>query len=135
MTAGYSGKPLSVKLGIKPGARMRLCNPPADFGGLLEPLPENVSRPAHRPYDLTVFFTLSHEELSGRFPELIVSTVENGAIWISWPKKSSGVACDLNENMIRDIGLAAGVVDVKVCAVDETWSGLKFVRRLVDRKK
>jgi hypothetical protein len=131
--AGYSGKPLAQKLGISDASRIAVVNLPTPVGdeAAVLALGDNTIRPE---LDLILFFTKSAEELSRRFPELIRNTVENGSIWISWPKKSSRLAADLDGNIVRDIGLEAGVVDVKVCAIDENWSGLKFVRRLKDRR-
>lgn len=128
--AGYSGTPLLKKLGIKDESRVAVIACPT--GGPQELAAYSASEEGN--LDVTVFFTKSGAELEAAFPALISATAQNGCIWISWPKKSSGLATDLNENIVRDLGLAAGVVDVKVCAVDETWSGLKFVRRLKDRR-
>jgi len=132
--AGYSGKPLPQKLGVKPGHRVLLSNPPDGF--VLEPLPADTTlhrRAAGRPYDVVLVFTADLAALAKRFASMRDRTETAGALWVAWPKRSSGVPTDLDENRVRDVGLAAGMVDVKVCAVDDTWSGLKFVRRLVDR--
>jgi hypothetical protein len=130
--AGYSGKPLHEKLGMKPGYAISILNAPANQSDFLQ-IPEGVELSEDNDRDLILAFYTEAADLQRAFPALILATKTNGAIWISWPKKASGMKTDLNENLVRDIGLAAGVVDVKVCAVDDTWSGLKFVRRLKDR--
>ena len=134
--AGYSGTPLVKKLGFKEGFRVALVNPPKSFKNELEPLPENVkflSTQAEQ-VDLVVLFVDSQQKLSREFPIFASKLKENGMLWIAWPKKASGVPTDLTDNSVRHIGLDAGLVDVKVCAVNEVWSGLKFVYRLRDRK-
>jgi hypothetical protein len=134
--AGYSGTPLPKKLGIKPGARVALLDAPKGFDATLTPLPENVSfvSGGHARFDVAVAFFTRAEDLSQRFPALVKRLEPSGGLWISWPKKTSGVATDLDENRIRAVGLATGLVDNKVCAIDETWSGLRFVVRLADRR-
>ena len=132
-TAGYSGTPLVSKLGIKPGARIHFVAQPGDFAETLGGLPEGVVTAKSGTLDLAILFVKKRAELVKRFPLLRDRLESNGTLWVSWPKKSSGVESDLTENIVREIGLAAGLVDVKICAVDETWSGLKFVRRLRDR--
>jgi len=134
--AGYSGTPLAQKLGFKEGFRVALVNPPKDFEKELSTLPANVEifvENLRKPLDLIVLFTDSQRNLKREFPRLARKLRSNGMLWISWPKRSSGVATDLSENIIREIGLDAGLVDVKVCAVNDIWSGLKFVYRLKDR--
>lgn len=137
---GYSGTPLPKKLGIKPGFRVYLVNAPTEVQAeLREALAEcrvskNRVQQDSEAIDFAVLFTKSRDELSRRFAQLAKVLAPAGMLWVSWPKKSSGVATDLNENDVRSVGLAAGLVDVKVCAVTEIWSGLKFVRRLKDRK-
>jgi hypothetical protein len=134
-SAGYSGTPLPQKLGLKPGQRIHFVNAPPEFAKLLGPLPndvEVVERPK-RPLDFVVIFVTSAVELTKKLPKLIPALAPAGMIWLSWPKKTSGVPTDLTENVIREIALAAGVVDVKVCAISEIWSGLKLVIRLKDR--
>ena len=133
--AGYSGTPLAKKLGIKPGSQISFVNSPAHFAKQLE-LPSTVTiKPISRASDLDfiLVFVKSQELLTAAFAQYSEKIKPNGMFWVSWPKKTSGVPSDLNENIVRDIGLTAGLVDVKVCAVDETWSGLKFVYRLKDR--
>jgi hypothetical protein len=133
--AGYSGTPLPKKLGIKEGSRIALVNAPKDFESELGELPDNVEfvkRPT-TSLDIILFFVLSERVLARDFAKLAARLTANGMIWIAWPKKTSGVVTDLSEQRVRQIGLNGGLVDVKVCAIDETWSGLKFVYRLKDR--
>lgn len=133
--AGYSGTPLPKKLGIKEGSRIALVNPPKDLQSELGELPDNVQfikRPA-KALDIILLFVLNERALTRDFAKLAATLVSNGMIWIAWPKKTSGVATDLSEQRVRQIGLDSGLVDVKICAIDETWSGLKFVYRLKDR--
>lgn len=136
MTAGYSSRSLPDKLGIKPGMRIALLNAPQGYGVTLRPLPAGVRITAslRGTFPLIQCFTTSRRELERRFPMLFRALAQDGALWISWPKKSSGVETDLTEDVIRAVALAGGLVDVKVCAVDEVWSGLKLVRRLKDRR-
>jgi len=133
--AGYSGKPLVAKLGIKPDTRIAILNAPRGYDRVLGKLPPRVARRPSvvGPLDFIQFFTHRKGELERRFPTLERALAPAGMLWISWPKKSSGVTTDLTEDGIRAIGLAHGLVDVKVAAVDDVWSGLKFVRRLKDR--
>jgi hypothetical protein len=132
---GYSGTPLPKKLGIKAGLRVDLLNLPRDVGVELgAPLPECKLANKDGALDFAMLFTTSCAELMKEFPRVTKLLTPAGMFWVSWPKKSSGVATDLNENIVREIGLTAGLVDVKVCAVTEIWSGLKFVRRMKDRK-
>ena len=133
--AGYSGTPLPKKLGIKEGSRIALVNAPKDFQSELGELPDNVhsiKRPT-KSLDIILLFVLTERVLTRDFAKLAATLVSNGMIWIAWPKKSSGVTTDLSEQRVRQIGLDAGLVDVKICAIDDTWSGLKFVYRLKDR--
>jgi hypothetical protein len=134
---GYSGTPLPKKLGIKNGFRICLVNAPADVRAELREAMSacQVMTEPRGSLDFVMFFTNSRAELSVEFSRLARELSTAGMLWISWPKKSSGVSTDIDENIVRGIGLAAGLVDVKVCAVTEVWSGLKFVRRVRDRKK
>lgn len=132
---GYSGTPLPKKLGIKPGFRVRLIAPPPEVQAELSSdlaactiIDDNKA-----PLDFALVFTKSKAELAREFKRLSKQLAPVGMLWVSWPKKSSGVTTDLTENLVREIGLAAGLVDVKVCAVTDVWSGLKFVRRAKDR--
>ena len=136
MPAGYSKTPLVKKLGIKLGFKIHFANPPDNLQSLLGELPEKTTTivELNGPVDYIHLFTKSKDELQTQFPILKAALAQSGLLWISWPKKASKVTTDLNENIVRDIGLQNGLVDVKVCAVDEIWSGLKFVYRLKDRK-
>lgn len=134
--AGYSGTPLVKKLGIKEGFNILIVNAPNDFEHQLE-LPEHVTLRGNskKPLDFVVLFVKSQDALKKEFSRYAKQLTPGGMLWISWPKKTSGVQSDLNENVVRDIGLAKGMVDVKVCALDDVWSGLKFVFRLKDRPR
>jgi hypothetical protein len=134
--SGYSKTPLATKLGIKESCRVAVFNAPAGFIRSLGQLPEGASlREDSRAsaFDVMIFFTRSRAELVQRFSTLAGRLCPAGGLWISWPKKASGMPTDLTEDRVREIGLEAGLVDNKVCAVDETWSGLRFVFRLKDR--
>jgi hypothetical protein len=126
--AGYSGTPLERKLGVKPEHVVFLDGAPETFD-----LDAATTRRLPKRLDLSLTFHTSAKALTKRLPQLIDRTEQAGMVWVCWPKKAAKVPTDLDENVVRQIGLAAGVVDVKVCAIDETWSGLKFVRRLADR--
>jgi hypothetical protein len=134
--AGYSGTPLVKKLGIKPGQRIALLSGPAQYRQMLGSLPDQVScaQELSGKLDFIQLFVTSRAELKSRFGSARRCLALDGSLWISWPKKASRTATDLNENVVREIGLSQGLVDVKVCAVDETWSGLKFVFRVKDRR-
>jgi len=144
--AGYSGTPLPRKLGIKDGSRVVLVDAPDGFGPELDPLPDGVRliRGLRRPersgsandgpdYDLAVVFVTSRHDLARRFPEVEARLPPAGALWVAWPKRSSGVATDLTEDVLREVCLPLGWVDTKVCAVTDVWSGLKFVLRRENR--
>jgi hypothetical protein len=128
--AGYSGTPLPKKLGIKAGSTVALVGAPKGFEKTLGELPEGVTlrKQARGKRDLTFWFTKSKKDLDDRI-ETFAAAVKDGALWIIWPKKASGLATDLTQAIVRRVGLASGLVDYKICAVDETWSGLKFSRR------
>ena len=129
--AGYSGTPLEKKLGVKEGDVVFLDKAPEDFE-LEAPTTRRLPKQAR----ITLTFHTSLKTLEARLPALIDHTEQAGMVWVCWPKKAArklGYETDIDENLVREIGLAAGVVDVKVCAIDEVWSGLKFVRRLADR--
>jgi hypothetical protein len=130
---GYSGTPLVDKLGIKPGARLQFVSEPEDFAGLLGDLPDGSRTAPRGTLDFAMLFVKSQSDLRKRFARLRDRLESNGMLWVAWPKKTSGVETDLTEGVVRAFGLESGLVDVKVCAVDDTWSGLKFVRRLKDR--
>jgi hypothetical protein len=131
MTAGYSKRSLAEKLGIKPGTKIVALDAPPNFAELLGPLPEGttISSRMARPARFVHQFVRTRSELERAFPSLDAALVDDGTVWISWPKKASGMATDLTEDVVRAVGLPLGLVDVKVCAIDEVWSGLKFVRR------
>jgi hypothetical protein len=129
--AGYSGTPLAKKLGIKEEMTLVAPNAPSGFAALLEPLPPGVTwkgqvRP---PVDLAVAFFTGRSGVTKRWPALTKAVGPAGTIWVAWPKRSSGVPTDLNEDAFRELLLPTGWVDTKVCAIDDTWSGLKFVLR------
>jgi hypothetical protein len=132
--AGYSGTPLVKKLGIKAGFNIIFVNAPTGFSDEVD-LPPGVTiySRSRGPLDFAHLFVKSEKELRRNFSDYAKKLNATGMIWVSWPKKSSGVTTDLSENTVRAIGLAAGLVDVKICAVDDVWSGLKFVYRLKDR--
>jgi hypothetical protein len=134
-TVGYSGTPLVQKLGIKPGHRVRFPGAPRDFKATLGTLPPDVRLVSARTanVDCVVLFATTMSDLEQRFAPTARTLAPAGMLWVAWPKKASRVPTDVSENRVRDIGLAAGLVDVKVCAIDNVWSGLKFVRRLKDR--
>jgi hypothetical protein len=134
--AGYSGTPLVQKIGIKPGHRVILRNHPASFVKDLGKLPDGAetSERLSGKANVIVYFTDKRAALEKEFSGLSATLVPDGMLWIGWPKKARGKPTDLTENIVREIGLERGLVDVKVCAIDETWSGLKFVVRIKDRK-
>jgi hypothetical protein len=134
--AGYSGTPLPKKLGIKPGFRVAFLDLPGKVKtDLKDALAQcHTVKDGKPPLDFAMVFVNSQAHLKKEFPRFARLLAPAGMLWVSWPKKTSGVATDLTENQVRDIGLGAGLVDVKVCAVDEVWSGLKFVIRIKDRR-
>lgn len=127
---GYSGTPLPRKLGIQPGHRVLLDGAPAGF--VLDGVTPH-RRPGREPYDVMLVFCPDFAVLARRWRALHGRTTPAGALWIAWPKRGAGLATDLDGTIVREYGLANGRVDVKVCAIDETWSGLKFVIRVSDR--
>jgi hypothetical protein len=133
---GYSGTPLPQKLGIKPGMIVVAIDAPENYRKLLDPVPSGVNF-ASRPVGNTKFvhlFATRRSELAKQLSILRRKIAEDAAIWVSWPKKSSGVATDITEDVIRAVALPLGFVDIKVCAVDDTWSGLKLMIRRENRK-
>jgi hypothetical protein len=136
-TAGYSGKSLIDKLGIRPGFRMAVLNDPGDYRQLLGDLPGGVTLLGGRAgeLDLLHLFARDRRQLAQDFPGAKQRIKPDGMLWVSWPKLSSALKSDLNENVVREIGLAQGLVDVKVAAIDQVWSGLKFVYRRKDRPR
>jgi hypothetical protein len=137
--AGYSGTPLPQKLGIKAGHRVAVLRAPAEFGRVLGTLPDAVrldnALRGKVPYDVIVLFVTRSVDLARRFVATARHLDPSGGFWVAWPKKASGVATDVTEDTVRNIALEAGLVDNKVCAIDETWSGLRNVVRLADRPK
>ncbi len=135
--AGYSGTPLPQKLGLKPDARFAAWAAPASFATTLGPLPSRVrlsdASRGTSELDVIVCFVSSLAELQKRLPRAQKRLDAQGGLWICWPKKTSGVASDVTENDVRNLGLACGLVDNKVCAIDEVWSGLRFVVRVENR--
>ena len=133
--AGYSGTPLARKLGIKPGFNIRLINAPKHYFTLFIDLPADlqINNESAQLKDIIHFFTKEKNESINMLPELKSRIKPNGMIWVSWPKKSSKVATDITEDTIRNFALQNGLVDIKVCAVDEVWSGLKLVITVGDR--
>ena len=137
--AGHSGTPpkevaLHRKLGIKPDSRVLLVAAPPGFE--IPDLPRSATvhtRAAGSAYDVVLAFCPDLKRLDARFGRLAQRITTAGALWVGWPKRASGVDTDLTDNVVREVGLAAGLVDVKVAAIDQTWSGMKFVRRLRDR--
>ena len=132
-TFGYSGTPLIDKLGIKPGARMQFVSEPKELASLLGELLDGSRIALRGTLDFAMLFVKTQSDLSKRFAPLRDRLESNGMLWVAWPKKAAGVTTDITEGVVRTFGLESGLVDVKVCAVDDTWSGLKFVRRLKDR--
>jgi Protein of unknown function (DUF3052) len=134
--AGYSGTSLAKKLGIKEGTIIYPVNAPAGYAGLLSPLPENaiIARTDSEELDLVHLFTKSRSELIRLIDHYKSKIKQNGAVWVSWPKKASGIPSEITEDSVREVALPLGLVDIKVCAVDDTWSGLKLVIRKENRR-
>jgi len=137
--AGYSGTPLPKKLGIKEDSHVVVLNAPSDFRRTLGPLSPRARLfnrlPKPRSADVILLFVTKQSDLARRFPAATSSLKPAGGLWVVWPKRASGVPTDVTEDTARAVALAAGLVDNKVCAVDETWSGLRCVIRLVNRPK
>jgi hypothetical protein len=129
--AGYSGTPLATKLGIKPAHVVGLINPPEQFAALLEPLPEGVSvvSGVRSRRDVVVAFLVRRSELEQKLVAMTKAVAPAGAIWVAWPKKASKVPTDMTEDVVRAVALPTGLVDNKVCAIDDVWSGLRLVVR------
>lgn len=132
---GYSGTPLPQKIGLKPGFRLALADAPDGFLKELEPLPEGlrVVTGGTATLDCVILFAREARTLDARFRRWAARLEPAGMLWVAWPKKASKVETDVTEALVRSTGLAAGLVDIKICAVTDIWSGLKFVRRLIDR--
>lgn len=129
-TAGYSGKPLWQKLGLAEGQRLLLVDPPENHQQLLAGAPQSLARlvrPAE--FDVAILFVTARAALAAALPRTLPHMAVGGMLWVAWPKKSSGLVTDVTEDVVRDAALPLGVVDVKVCAIDTRWSGLKFLRR------
>ncbi|MGH2869470.1 MAG: DUF3052 domain-containing protein [Solirubrobacteraceae bacterium] len=135
--AGYSGTPLPRKLGIKSGARLALVGAPTGFADTLGGLPPGVvvRTRLRGGFDVIVAFFVARVELERRLPALRSALDQSGGLWLAWPKRTSGITTDLGEGVVRELGLETGLVDNKVCAIDPTWSGLRFVYRLADRAR
>jgi hypothetical protein len=135
VSAGYSGKPLAQKLGIKKGDVFASSNAPDGYDRLLGRLPDGatVAKELEWPLDFVQLFATERASLEGELPVLKARLKPDGMIWVSWPKASSRRQTDLSDRIVREVGLKSGLVDVKVCAIDDSWSALKFVRRLKDR--
>jgi hypothetical protein len=135
--AGYSGTPLPQKLGIKPECRLGVFNAPVDLAHILGALPAGVAASdagrGRGPFDVMLCFVSQAARLEAALVKLRPKLDPAGGLWIAWPKKASGVSTDVTEGIVRQIGLASGLVDNKVCAIDDVWSGLRFVIRLADR--
>ena len=132
--AGYSGTPLAKKLGIKAGMLVHAVHAPADYCRLLDPLPDHVTFAERaKELDLVHVFTKNRSELVELLDHYQGKIKQNGAIWVSWPKKASGIPSEITEDTVRDVALPLGLVDIKVCAVDDVWSGLKLVIRKENR--
>jgi hypothetical protein len=134
-STGYSGTPLPKKLGIREGSRVAVVSAPDGFARVLAPLPAGAQlrADARGRCDVVLFFVTRRAELARRFPSFVRALETDGGLWVAWPKKTSGVATDLVFDAVQQVGLGAGLIDNKVCAIDGTWSGLRFVRRVADR--
>lgn len=132
---GYSGTPLAKKLGIRSGQRIRLYYPPEKYFDFFKDLPEDIIplNEGDSNIDFVHYFATEADKLNEDFPKLRKEIAQKGMIWISWPKKSSIVETDVDSNVVRSLGLKHGLVDIKVCSVNETWSALKFVIPVKDR--
>jgi len=130
VSAGYSGKPLAQKLGITPSSVLALIDAPEEAESLLDPLPDDVTlrRGNRGRREMTIWFVTARGEFERRLAA-IAGAVGEGTLWMAWPKRSSGVATDVTEDVIREVALPVGLVDTKVCAIDDTWSGLRLTRR------
>lgn len=133
--AGYSGTPLAKKLGIKPGSSVHVLNGPLGFLEMLEPIPDNVQFVSRaQNIDVIVLFAATNAELEP-FTRLVNALTPGGGLWVAWPKKTSGLHTDLSFEIVQGVGLSSGLVDNKVCAIDEVWTGLRFVHRRENRPK
>ena len=130
-TPGYSGRPLAAKLGLRPGATLRLVGGPDGFEDALAPLPDGVAVRRRGPLraDVVLYFTTARADLAARVEELGQAVFPAGSLWVAWPKRASGVPTDVTEDVVREVALPLGLVDNKVCAVTGVWSGLRLVWR------
>jgi hypothetical protein len=130
-SAGYSGTPLVRKLGFKPGMRVVLLDAPEGFADVLGPLPDGVAVGTRLAAgkDMVIVFVTRRAALARRTAALRRAVAPDGMVWVAWPKKAARVPTDVTEDVVRDVVLPTGLVDVKVCAIDEVWSGLKLVVR------
>lgn len=135
MAAGYSGTPLAKKLGIKTEHTVAVINEPETFRALLDPVPDGVDfrNSLRGNSDIVIAFFTERSKLRARLPALAKAIYPDAGLWLAWPKKASGVETDITGHDIRELGLAAGIVDIKVCAIDETWSGHRFAHRIKNR--
>jgi hypothetical protein len=133
--AGYSGRSVVQKLGIKPGFRIFVVGAPASYDDVIGPLPADATLAPRlkAPLDMVHVFATKAAALRGKLPACREAIAPDGMVWVSWPKKSSGVTTDVTENVVRDTALSLGLVDIKVCAIDDTWSALKLVIPLQQR--
>ncbi len=131
LLAGYEGTPLPTKLGVKPDSVIALAGAPPGFEKTLGRLPRGATlrRQVRGTCDLVIWFTKSRRDLERRIDRMGGAIADRGSLWIAWPKKASGVPSDITQNDVRAVGLAAGLVDYKICSIDDTWSGLRFARR------
>ena len=131
MTPGYSSRTLVEKLGVKAGTRVALVGAPDGFEAALEPLPDGARtvRRLSKGVEMAVMFSTSRAELARRWPDLTAAVGPNGGVWVAWPKRASGVPTDMTEDVVREVVLPTGWVDIKVIAVDDTWSGLRCALR------
>lgn len=137
VTPGYSGKPLGVKLGLAPDQRLYFENAPRELMDWLGGLPKGSRRisKAVAPIDFAVLFGMSSKQLAKDFKSVAKLMAPKGILWMAWPKKAAKIETDVTEDLVRKIGLASEWVDVKICAISEVWSGLKFLRRRKDPKR
>jgi hypothetical protein len=135
--AGYSGTPLAKKLGIGPDCRIHVANAPGDYFDLVAPLPKGVKVVPRISSDIDIvhLFSTSRSDLAAKLRATLARLKPDATIWVSWPKKSSKVPTDISEDTIRELALPLGLVDIKVCAVDDVWSGLKLVIRKTNRSR
>ena len=136
MATGYSGTPLERKLGVQPGHRVLVEGAPDDFVGGTLALPEGATVvPSGSPFDVAIVFVVERAALAARLPTLLDELAPDAALWVAWPKRAAKVPTDMTEDVVRELGLPTGLVDNKVCAIDEVWSGLRLVIRKENRRR